>query len=37
LNPDTGSMVTDVIPATEPVKVTIPDAGARTAVPSPTS
>jgi hypothetical protein len=33
LNPGTGSMVTDRIPATEPAKVTRPEAGARTAVP----
>ena len=29
----TGSMVTDFIPATEPAKVTRPEAGARTTVP----
>jgi hypothetical protein len=33
LNPATGSMVTDLIPATEPANVTRPEAGARTEVP----
>ena len=27
-------MVTEIIPATDPAKVTAPDAGARTAVPT---
>ncbi len=30
LKPGTASIVTDLIPATEPANVTIPDAGART-------
>ena len=34
LNPGTGSIVTEIIPATDPAKVTIPDAGARTGVPT---
>lgn len=33
MNPETGSMVTDLIPATEPAKVTRPEAGAATGVP----
>jgi len=33
LNPGTGSIVTEIIPATEPAKVTTPDAGAWTGVP----
>jgi len=36
LKPATGSMVTERIPATEPAKVTRPEAGARTAVPAGT-
>jgi hypothetical protein len=35
LSPGTGSMVTVLIPATEPAKVILPEAGART--PAPTS
>jgi hypothetical protein len=34
LSPGTGSMVTDLIPATEPAKVTLPDAGAATGSPT---
>jgi len=34
LNPGIGSMVTEVIPATEPANVTTPDAGASTGVPT---
>ncbi|MDF2729013.1 MAG: hypothetical protein K0T01_799 [Acidimicrobiia bacterium] len=34
LNPGTGSMVTDLIPATEPAKVIRPEAGARTCEPA---
>ena len=37
LKPGTGSMVTDLIPATEPANVTRPEAGARTAVPDDTA
>jgi hypothetical protein len=37
LNPGTGSIVTDLIPATDPAKVTLPSAGARTSVPASTS
>jgi hypothetical protein len=37
LNPGTGSMVTDRIPATEPAKVIRPDAGARTEEPADTA
>jgi hypothetical protein len=37
LKPATGSMVTERIPATEPAKVTRPEAGARTAVPTGTA
>jgi hypothetical protein len=35
LNPETGSMVTVRIPATEPAKMTFPDTGARTSSPVP--
>ncbi|HEU4894967.1 MAG TPA: hypothetical protein VFT85_03935 [Acidimicrobiia bacterium] len=35
LRPGTGSIVTVIIPATDPAKVTRPDVGART--PAPTS
>lgn len=34
LKPDTGSIVTVLIPATEPAKVTRPDTGARTVSPA---
>jgi hypothetical protein len=34
LNPGTGSIVTEIIPATEPANVTTPDAGARTGAPT---
>jgi hypothetical protein len=34
LNPGTGSIVTEIIPATEPAKVTTPETGARTRVPT---
>jgi hypothetical protein len=37
LKPGTGSMVTDLIPATDPAKVTLPEAGARTADPAGTA
>lgn len=37
LNPAAGSMVTDLIPATDPAKVTVPEAGARTSVPTGTA
>jgi len=36
LRPGAGSMVTVLIPATEPAKVTTPDAGAATTVPTGT-
>jgi hypothetical protein len=34
LNPSTGSIVTVRMPATEPAKVIVPEAGARTASPT---
>lgn len=37
MNPGTGSMVTERIPATDPAKVTRPEAGARTVVPDGTA
>ena len=37
MNPGTGSMVTDRIPATDPANVTRPEAGARTGVPDGTA
>jgi hypothetical protein len=37
LKPGTGSMVTDLVPATDPANVTTPSAGAFTEVPAGTA